>query len=1176
MSGGNSAGSGFSADWCIRSYRIAQKLQDRGEWPTYMASRELPWLTKALESQELWNKFITPSTEQWRLRSAPGFDIEPAGSNGVARSETSNGSSRGKRSAPQDDEDNEVGGASGNSSTSTSSSGVRRRRAEKRARTETMASLELDDDEDEILSGLSGSDIDMGIWSNRESPEPATRNMAAAEKSLVCATAALHARAAIFEHYATIACAVGVPECHQCTDVATARADVETAEAPLEKDQPTSSAATMAATAAAAEPLTSRNIDEDEDYDDDDDGDNNNAKETVVKAEPEPSQATAEADPKVKKETTDSDKQERRIVVRSVFYTLDELEDVAQAQADHAAQVAQIQEIASQRAAEPQDMLAAKIGAMQNMKNLAHFIDRHRDSVRMSTRELSSLLSEVRPRRSKWANERRVGQVELYEALDHALQELRTMGEAALPFLQQVKRKDAPDYYKVIRNPMDLGAMAKNLRNETYDNKHQFAAHLQLIRDNCYAYNTEPGNYYRRSADALLARSRSLMDAVPDIVVRDAGDVQTECGDDSGSESQNGPPFPGGGSDGQREPSVVPDDATPAPDGSAEPDGAIAPEPAVPPLSAVELNILRATSAGTVGQLTVAELTAGMEKGLGERFWRSKAGEHVSDWLQGMDAVGSVDIAERHVVLRTADGMRQFLRSTHEVAVTADSAALEAIERLSDTTRLCTVHVQPPGAGASEARRRNEQLDAAREEWLELAAREQAERWRFVPQCELRAGISQLESLEHQVAKHGVVRWLNDDCEHPVTSDTPEAVSMEAYAAARFPDNQMWRTMADSIEHLRTIRQTDSKIWTAKLNIPAGNLPPAANEPDEPCSIRDIHGDFPHHPDPPTPLVVNSHGARRLLQRTSAFMLSHIGFEGATSAAMACLADFLADYIGNLGRTLRVYSDKHGGRSMSTEAIVAHALFANGTQDLADLEYYARGSIARYGNKLSDLNKKLAKSYQDTVSQGIGTAPGDEDAAELDRGDAYVTGTVGGLGGLGDDFFGFKELGLDKELGLEQLSVPQSLWHGKSAAQADANAQQQQQEQEEVLAHPLPRPWAPIVSPKGQIGLFRRFICEKLKAVNGVSPPGYESDGEDAKPAAQQAPDKWEPIPEDENLPLKQRYGTGRPKAPAPNYLTHPRTHMHVGSGQAPPPAAASQRAGKKRPAKSTKKKPAS
>ncbi|KAI8323120.1 Bromodomain-containing protein, partial [Martensiomyces pterosporus] len=70
------------------------------------------------------------------------------------------------------------------------------------------------------------------------------------------------------------------------------------------------------------------------------------------------------------------------------------------------------------------------------------------------------------------------------------------MGPVATPFLTQVKRRDAPDYYEVIRRPMDLATMSKKLRGLQYNSKDEFAVDIQLIRDNCYAYNTEPGNIY--------------------------------------------------------------------------------------------------------------------------------------------------------------------------------------------------------------------------------------------------------------------------------------------------------------------------------------------------------------------------------------------------------------------------------------------------------------------------------------------------------------------------------------------------------------------------------------------------------------------------------------------------------------------------------------------------------
>ncbi|KAJ2890589.1 Transcriptional activator spt7, partial [Coemansia aciculifera] len=306
----------------------------------------------------------------------------------------------------------------------------------------------------------------------------------------------------------------------------------------------------------------------------------------------------------------------------------------------------------------------------------------------------------------------------------------------------------------------------------------------------------------------------------------------------------------------------------------------------------------------------------------------------------------------------------------------------------------------------------------------------------------------------------------------------------------------------------------------------------------------------------------------------------------ATAPALTTLSDFFIDFVTNLGRTLRTYIDKHG-RTMSSEAILAHSLYANGVEDLSELEYYMRGEVGKHSNKLLDLQKKLSKAYQDTMADGRAGAAAPPDASVLESGEAFMTGSMSGLGDLGDDFFGFKELGLDKEFGLEQLTVPQRLWHGKSAAVAtDADLQVAP---EDVLAHPLPKPWPPITTPNGQIGLMHQFLCEKLKAANGgIDPPGFEgvADGETAdsakesnkpripeedtttEPVAPAPPEQWVPIVEDDRLPTRMRYGSSRPKAPPPNYLTHPRTHMHVGSGQ--PSTAQGGRSAKKKPSKTT------
>ncbi|KAJ1825517.1 hypothetical protein LPJ70_007998, partial [Coemansia sp. RSA 2708] len=249
----------YSAGWSARSYWIAQRLQERGEWASYLTAKELPWLTKALETAELWSEFISPGADQWRLRAQPSARAASTSPRREAGGEPTN-----KRAYPHDDSDGD------------SNAGARGR-GEKRARTGSQSS------DDDVLSVLSGSDIDMAMWSggaslasNAGTPEPTAGAVEAAERSLACATAAFRARSAIFEHYVAVVCNTG--ECSLCTDTAEARADVEQAERALnparaaigqDSEQTTGKAEPNGANGAQAV-RASRHIEEDEDYDEDD------------------------------------------------------------------------------------------------------------------------------------------------------------------------------------------------------------------------------------------------------------------------------------------------------------------------------------------------------------------------------------------------------------------------------------------------------------------------------------------------------------------------------------------------------------------------------------------------------------------------------------------------------------------------------------------------------------------------------------------------------------------------------------------------------------------------------------------------------------------------------------------------------------------------------------------
>ena len=118
---------------------------------------------------------------------------------------------------------------------------------------------------------------------------------------------------------------------------------------------------------------------------------------------------------------------------------------------------------------------SADLGASSlTLKHLIARIDMKRDMVRASDNQLRTLISEVRKGRSKWASEDRVGQEELYEAAEKVLMELKARTEYVQPFLQRVSKREAPDYYNVIKTPMDIGTMIKKLKQFAYKSKQEF------------------------------------------------------------------------------------------------------------------------------------------------------------------------------------------------------------------------------------------------------------------------------------------------------------------------------------------------------------------------------------------------------------------------------------------------------------------------------------------------------------------------------------------------------------------------------------------------------------------------------------------------------------------------------------------------------------------------------
>ncbi|EAT35210.1 AAEL012607-PA [Aedes aegypti] len=69
--------------------------------------------------------------------------------------------------------------------------------------------------------------------------------------------------------------------------------------------------------------------------------------------------------------------------------------------------------------------------------------------------------------------------------------------KSAWPFMEPVDPDEAPDYYRVIKEPMDLQKVENKVNNQTYHTLSEFIGDMTKIFDNCRYYNPKESQFYR-------------------------------------------------------------------------------------------------------------------------------------------------------------------------------------------------------------------------------------------------------------------------------------------------------------------------------------------------------------------------------------------------------------------------------------------------------------------------------------------------------------------------------------------------------------------------------------------------------------------------------------------------------------------------------------------------------
>ena len=613
----------------------------------------------------------------------------------------------------------------------------------------------------------------------------------------------------------------------------------------------------------------------------------------------------------------------------------------------------------------------------------------------------------------------------------------------------------ANDIYAVIKNPMDLGTMAKKLQKCLYKSKAEFVTDLNLIWSNCLKYNATPDHPLRKKALFMRKYAEELVQLIPDITIRDKAVVEAEerrqqaiganLDDDEDSDdepiiSSRGRKAPGKtskkGTTARKAPAGA-SEGSPAPPADTRPGS----NHAVPTGLGAELKNaqLRADSESIMdgsqkdlstpppGTITPAGVNGTHGHGLqpdamdidGESIVNGivpsdAANEEAENddpeyqtWKQVTKKDRAFVTAERHALFkdnrldpeqpalrRTRQGMRSWLRKQNPT-VNDGSAASKGTE------------VDPIGPNDPQPRGET------------LAEGMQVEEERLLPDYyDIMAGIPDISKR---------LSWV-EDAEGNVVDPSEDYLRQVPKGIFVAPDSSLTRKLSENLRQIQNTRKIAAKIGVVKQMQMQSQMYQGQFQKHEPIPL--VEQDIEPH-------VISEEGApiapwvsRAALQRSIAQLLVHAGFEEFQPAALESLTDIGSDYFTRLVRTLTEYTQAPqaaflvpGSNELAfkprftAEESILHALQENGA-DLEALDSYVTEDVERVGTKLAVTHDRMKANLADSLRPALVDAGPDGANAFNDDSEQFVGGDFAEE--LGEDFFGFKELGIDAG----GLSVP--------------------------------------------------------------------------------------------------------------------------------------------------------
>lgn len=716
-----------------------------------------------------------------------------------------------------------------------------------------------------------------------------------------------------------------------------------------------------------------------------------------------------------------------------------------------------------------------------SLKHLLAAIESKQDELAITETELSTLLSDVRKNRSKWASEDKIGQEELYEAAEKVVLQLRGTTEHSTAFLNKVNKRDAPNYFNIIKRPMDLNTVMKKLKSFQYKSKTEFVEDLMLIWNNCLKYNADPNHFLRVHANAMRAKTLQMIPLIPDITVRDRAEVEAEearlVKEEAESEDEDndkekpkaGARMKGPGkhaSKGRKR--KLQHEETPGAGGRASP---------FPRLESVEASLTPRNATPGPGMNNEFDEeqkyeTAEMDfNDIEALLYQELFGEKVlSLCMQRSDLFkGNRLQLDKPALLRSGSGMGRF----EEIELDAFRS-----EEASDEAK-------------QERRSFNRGFISSMEDNDDILV-------------EYSTGIG-LPSVSWKVSSHNKDEGL-------------DGILLESLGESGYVNRTgLAPSILANLQEMQHIRKICYKIGVIRQMQQQAFMHQAQLKPYTPEDI--VEPDLDVESRLPNRDKYNEEASRIALRRNIAKISMHTGFEDTEPMAIDALTEVAADYIGKLGRSMKMWMESNEPSStFNLSNVITNVLEEHGIESVTSLDLYIQNDIERQNQRLVDQKKKLAVFVSDLLRPATNEM---NDGEFKDGSEQFVTGDFSEE--LGDDFFGFKELGLDQELGLTSLSVPLHLLQSRFAL---SNMQNTVSDNHEHITAVPDYPLIDTTVAERQIEPIRAFLLKRFDISSATTVIETEPSGDDMG----SGPTSQIVLLEGDQLPAKLR--NSRPKVP--------------------------------------------